>query len=154
MPLGLRCAPPLTISGSLAGRRAARSVERIAVHPTGLHDLGRLVAAVEQVYIRVVKVNAWVLPELLQIRQHGVGGDIALVHVGGHGLHGDLLQRLRDIRVNLTGRERDGVDVLDGHRDGRVSLIGQAAGQHLIEHHTGGIDIAAGVDIAAPRLLR
>ena len=44
--------------------------------------------------------------------------------------------------------------MLDGHGHGAVALEGQAAGEHLIQHHTGGVDVGAGVDTVAPRLLR
>ena len=44
--------------------------------------------------------------------------------------------------------------MLDGHRHRGVPLKGQAAGEHLVENHAGGVQIAAGVDVAALGLLR
>ena len=102
----------------------------------------------------VVKVNAGIFAELLQIGQHGVGGGVAVVRIGSHGLHGDGLQRLGDGGVDLPGGERDGVDVLNGHRHRGIPLEGQAAGDHLIQHHTGGVQVRPGIDVAAPGLLR
>ena len=102
----------------------------------------------------VVKVDVGIFAELLQIGQHVVRRQIAVVRVGGHGLHGDGLQGLGDGRVDLPGGQRDGVDVLNGHRHGGVPLEGQAAGNHLIEHHAGGVQVGPGVDVAAPGLLR
>lgn len=63
-------------------------------------------------------------------------------------------QSLWDLWVDLPWGERNGVDVLDRHRHRGLPLIGQAASDHLIEYHTGGVDIAAGVDMAAAGLLR
>ena len=122
----------------------------------GLDDLGGFISGVpcEQVGGGIFKIDVGVFAELLQIGQHGVGGEIALLHIGGHGLHGDGLQGLGNVGIQLPGGQRDGVDVLDGHGDRRVPLVGQAAGQHLIEHYAGGVDVAAGVDAAASGLLR
>ena len=44
--------------------------------------------------------------------------------------------------------------MLDGHGYGAVPLKGQAAGEHLIQHHAGGIDVGPGVHPVAPGLLR
>ena len=44
--------------------------------------------------------------------------------------------------------------MLDGHGYGGIPLKGQLPGQHLIQHHAGGVDIGAGVDPVAPGLLR
>lgn len=44
--------------------------------------------------------------------------------------------------------------MLDRHGYRGISLIGQAAGNHLIKHHTCGIEIAAGVDMTAASLFR
>ena len=43
--------------------------------------------------------------------------------------------------------------MLDGHRHGAVTLKGQAAREHLIEHDAGRVDIGPGVDMLAPGLL-
>ena len=102
----------------------------------------------------IVKVDVGVLAELLQVGQHLPGIGIAVVRVGGHGFHGDLLQSLGDGGVDLPRREGDGIDVLDGHGHGGVPLKGQPPGDHLIQHHAGGVQIAAGIDVATPGLLR
>ena len=43
--------------------------------------------------------------------------------------------------------------MLDGHGHGGVTFKGKPARQHLVQHHAGGIDVGAGVDTVAPRLL-
>ena len=101
----------------------------------------------------VVKVDAGVLTELFQVGQHRVCGGISVVRVGSHGLHGDGLQRLWDGRVQLTGGEWDGIDVLDGYGDRSVPLKGQAASYHLIEHHPRRVQVGAGVNMAPSGLL-
>ena len=148
---GVRCGRHI---GVLRGAGAVGRLGADGVGGVGAQDLGGLIPLGDQQIRRgVVKVDAGVFAELLQIRQHGVGGDIPLVHVGGHGLHGDGLQGLGDLGVDLPGREGDGVDMLDGHRHRGVPLVGQATGDHLVEHHAGRVDVAAGVDVAAPGLL-
>ena len=42
--------------------------------------------------------------------------------------------------------------MLDGYGNSGIPLKGQPAGQHLIEHHTRGIDVAAGISTVAPCL--
>ena len=101
-----------------------------------------------------VQVDAGVLPEGLQVRNHIIGRGISPVDVRGHGLHADQLQLLGDVGVDLPGRQGDGTEVLDRHRDSRVSLERQPAGQHFVQHHAGGVDVAPGVDPVAPGLLR
>ena len=44
--------------------------------------------------------------------------------------------------------------MLDSHGDGAVPLKGQTAGEHLIEHHAGGVNVAAGIGAVPSRLLR
>ena len=44
--------------------------------------------------------------------------------------------------------------MLNGHRYGAVTLKGQTAGQHFIEHHTGRINVRACVDTVAAGLFR
>ncbi len=95
-----------------------------------------------------------ILAKLLQVLQHGLGGGIALVQIGGHGLQGDSLQGRRDVRVEIPGRNGNGTDVLNGHVDRIVPLIGKPAGEHLIEDHAGGVDVGAAVHMAALGLLR
>ena len=44
--------------------------------------------------------------------------------------------------------------MLDGHGYGGLPLEGKTAGKHLIEHHAGGVDIAAGIGAVTSGLLR
>ena len=107
-----------------------------------------------QILHGILKAEGGVLAETLQIRQHFVGGGVAAVAVSGHGLHADLLQCLRDVGIDLPGAEGHGGEVLDGNRHRIVSVEGQAAGEHLVEHHAGGVDIAAVVGVVPLGLLR
>ena len=77
-----------------------------------------------------------------------------MLQIRGHGLHADQFQLLRDVGIDLPRRQRNGAEVLDGHGHGGLPLKGQPPREHLIEYHTGGIDVAAGVRPVAPRLLR
>ena len=107
-----------------------------------------------QIGTDIAKVHGVILAELLQILQHGIRRGVALLQIGAHGLHADQLQRLRDIGIDLTGGQWDGAQVLDGHGHGGLPLEGQTSGKHLIEHHAGGVDIAAGVGAVTSGLLR
>ena len=101
-----------------------------------------------------VQIHAGVLPKGLQICDHRVCGGVALLQIRCHGLHADQLQLLGDVRIHLPGSQGHGAQVLDGHGYGAVPLKGQAAGEHLIQHHAGGIDVAAGVGAVPAGLLR
>jgi hypothetical protein len=57
----------------------------------------------------------------------------------------DLVQLRRDARPP-GGRRRDvGIDMLVGHRHGAVADIGRRAGEQFEEHHSGGVDVRAGI---------
>ena len=150
---GLRCGTGIGLL-----RRGPAGMGRLGTHGVrrvGAQNLSGFVAVGDkQIGGRIVEIDAGILAELLQIHQHGVCRYIALVDIRGHSFHGDGLQSLWDLWVDLPWGERNGVDVLDGHRHRGLPLIGQAASDHLIEYHTGGVDIAAGVDMAAAGLLR
>ena len=89
----------------------------------------------------VLQIHRGIPAELLQILQHLVGGAVALVCIGVHSLHADQLQSLGNVLVDVPGSQRHGAQVLDGHGHGAVALKGQPPGEHLIEHHTGGVNI-------------
>ena len=44
--------------------------------------------------------------------------------------------------------------MLNGNRNRRIPFIGKPSCQHFIQHHTSGINIASGVDMASSCLLR
>ena len=102
----------------------------------------------------IVQIHSGILAEFFQIHQHGVGTLIALIAVCIHGLHADQLQCRGDIGVDLPGAERYAAEVLDRHGNRAVPFKGQPAGQHLVEYHTGAVDIAAGIQTFALSLLR
>lgn len=62
--------------------------------------------------------QARILAEFLHIAQHLRRGGIALVGIGGHGVHRDLLEAARDTGDERAGQRRAAVDVLDGDGDG------------------------------------
>ena len=97
--------------------------------------------------------GAWVLAEFVQVPEHLRGALVALVQIGGHGVHGDLLQTLGDLGIQDPGRDGLGVDVLDGHRDGRLAVVGRVAGEHLIHDHAQRVEVGAEVDPVALGLL-
>ena len=101
-----------------------------------------------------IQVHPGVFPEGLQIGDHGVRRRVAAVQIRRHGLQADQLQLLLDVRIDLPGRQGDGAQVLDGNGHGAVPLKGQAAGEHLIEHHACGVDVAPCVDAVSPGLFR
>ena len=101
-----------------------------------------------------VQVGVRILAEGLQIQNHFIRGAIPAVDIRGHGLHADQLQLLRNLRIDLPRSQGNGTQVLDGHGHGGVPLKGQPSRQHLIQHHAGGVDVAAGIGPVAPGLLR
>ena len=101
-----------------------------------------------------IQIHPGVFPEGLQIGDHGIRRRVAAVQIRRHGLQADQLQLLRDVRIDLPGRQGDGAQVLDGNGHGAVPLKGQAAGEHLIEHHACGVDVAPCVDAVSPGLFR
>ena len=126
---------------------------RMAGH--GADGPGRLVILL-RAQVRKVEfhLHLRILPEGLQIRDHGVRRLIAVLQIRGHGLHADQFQLLGNIGIDLPRSQRNGAEVLDGHRNGGLSFKGQPPGEHLVKHHAGGINIAAGVRPVAPCLLR
>ena len=95
-----------------------------------------------------------VLPEFLQIVEHRRGRFIALVQIRAHGVHRNLLQAPGDGRVDGGRHRRGGVDMLDGHGDGGLAVIGRAARQHFVHDDAQGVDIRPVIDPAALGLLR
>ncbi len=80
-------------------------------------------------------------------------GRVSGLRLLGHRMHDDRLEIARHPGLDLA-RERGGlrhVLVGDGHR--RVRGERRTARDHLVEHHTEGIDIAAAVHAEALRLL-
>ena len=70
--------------------------------------LVRLIGGGPQVLQREIHADAGILPEVLQVRDHGIRRGVALVDVLGHGLHADELQGLRDVGIDLPGGQGDG----------------------------------------------
>ena len=65
----------------------------------------------------------------------------------------DRLQRRRDPRLELARRHRRLVDLLDRDRDRRLAVERDLAGQQLVEHDPGRVQVGAAVDRVALGLL-
>ena len=105
-----------------------------------------------QVQTDIVHIHIGILAEFLQILQHLVGRCVALGDVGTHRLHTDQFQRLGNIFIDITRCQRHSTQVLDRHRNCTVTFKRQTSRQHLIQHHTGGIDVGSGIHTVAARL--
>ena len=101
----------------------------------------------------IIKIDTWILAELIQVTQHGLCAWIALFHIRCHRLHGDQLQRFRNIGVDFPGRKRHGTDVLNRNGNGAVTFKRKPIRQHFVEHHTSGINIRARICMTAFGLL-
>ena len=95
-----------------------------------------------------------ILSEFLHVGQHLRRSSVALLDIGIHGPHGDILQAQGDPRQHLAGAPRTAIDVLDGHGDRRLAVVGRAAREHLVHDHTQGIDVRAVIHPRTLGLLR
>ena len=102
----------------------------------------------------VSKENIGILPEFLQVIEHGRGRGIALIRVNGHGPHNNLLQTAGNIGVQRTGHGRAAIDVLQSHRHRRLPVIRGTTANHLIHHNAQGINIRPVIHPATLGLLR
>ena len=71
-----------------------------------------------------------------------------------HGLFADKFQRLGNVRVDFSGVQRCAGQVLNGYGHRAVPLKGQTPGQHLVKHHAGAVNIAAGIGAVTAGLFR
>ncbi len=65
-----------------------------------------------------------------------------------HGFEDDLLNRGGNLAVELAWRNGRGLDVFEGDGDGRFGHEGDTPGEHLVEDHAQGVDVAAVVAVA------
>ena len=82
----------------------------VSFPPVRINDLSRLVSNAwcrKEVGRRILKIDAGIFAEFLQIREHGIGAGIAIFHIGCHSLHRDALEGLGDIGIQLSGRQRN-----------------------------------------------
>ncbi len=89
----------------------------------------------------------------LDVGPHGSGALVAVLDALGEGLHHDRVDLGVELVVEVGRRRRLLADVLVGHGDRAVADEGRPAGEQLIEHAAGGVDVRAGVDGLAARLL-
>ena len=101
----------------------------------------------------MIEDNGGIFPELLHILEHFRGGNVPVPDVQRHGLHDDLLHSLGNVGVQGRRQRCAAVDVLNGHRHRRLSVVGGPTGHHLIHHHAQGVKVGAVVRVPALGLL-
>ena len=90
---------------------------------------------------------------LERLGERGCAG-VALLRLAGQRLQEHGLDDRRQARVHLARRGQGRLHVLEGDFHGGIGLVGHPAGEHLVEHHSEGVDVGAGIDGPAQRLLR
>ena len=86
-----------------------------------------------------------IFPQGFQILDHGRGGSIAVCNIGTHGVQRDLLETKGNRRIELSGRRRGGIDVLDGNGHGRLPIVGRSAGHQFVHNHAQRIQVGTGI---------
>ena len=89
----------------------------------------------------------------LDVGAHVDGGLVPVAGALGQRPHHQRVARERDVWIDPRGRRRGLADVLVRHGDRRVADERRPSAEQLIEHATDGVQVAAGVDQLAPRLL-
>ena len=69
-------------------------------------------------------------------------------------MEGDLLESQRNGRIQLTRRNRRGIDMLNGNCHGRFAVVGGLSGEHFIHHNAQRVEVGPGVHLGALCLLR
>ena len=118
-------------------------------HLTGIHiSCGTAGSCIEPEY------HLRILPQCLQILDHCRGGRIPCGQIRAHGMEGDLLESQRNGRIQLTRRNRRGIDMLNGNCHGRFAVVGGLSGEHFIHHNAQRVEVGPGVHLGALCLLR
>ena len=91
--------------------------------------------------------------DALEVLDELLGGLIAVLRVLGQGAQDDLVELRRYLRPQARGRLRQLVHVLHGDLDRRVAGERHLAGQHLVEHDAGRVEVGGGRHRRAARLL-
>ncbi len=107
----------------------------------------------DQLLTDILHIHRGVAAEFFQVLNHGIRRSVPLVRVAVHRLHADQLQRLGDGGVDVPRNQRHGAQMLYRHGDGTVALKGQPPREHFVQHHAGGVDVRAGINAVASRLL-
>jgi hypothetical protein len=89
----------------------------------------------------------------LDVGAHLTGGLVAVGAVLGQRLEHDGVDRGGQLGVEAGRRDRLLADVLVGDRDGGVADERWPAREQLVEQAPGGVEVAAGIDLLATRLL-
>ncbi|MPM24081.1 hypothetical protein SDC9_70562 [bioreactor metagenome] len=88
------------------------------------------------------KVTCWFLQRAAQVRAHFVCALIAAVEVLIQRAHHNVVERGRNLRVEVGGGLRYVADVLERYGNGVVTLKRNVPGQHFVEHDARGIQVA------------
>ena len=89
----------------------------------------------------------------LQVGPQGRRRVVAVVGVGGERLHDDLVQPRRHRAQHGPRPLRRAVEAGGGDGEVVVAREGRAPAEHLVQHRAHGVDVGAGVDLAARDLL-
>ena len=90
----------------------------------------------------------------VQCFQHRPCRRVAVLRELGHGLFGDLHQRIGHLRCQLMQRAGLVRDLLDGNLHHVVSVKGQMTREHLVHHDANRVDVAGAVGLIPFCLLR
>ena len=104
--------------------------------------------------ILIFKQYGGVLHIGVQRLQHGPCRGVAVLRELGHGLFGDLHQRVGHLRCQLMQRAGLVRDLLDGNLHHVICIKGQMTGEHLVHHDTYRVDVAGTVGLVPLGLLR
>ena len=128
---------------------------RLRLDSIGLFTTGRLFQLQHRIQCRciVVKQDGGILPELVHIRQHLGSTGIAVFHLMSHCLHDDLLQTAGNIGIQNGRHNGTAIDMLNGNRNRRITVIGRSSCHHFVHDRTQRIDIRTAVYPAALCLL-
>ena len=104
--------------------------------------------------IALYKVAVRITDRLLEIRGQLMHILIPSVRTLLTTFENDLIDAVRDVRIELSGRRHRFLDMADCDRHGRLPVKGHFACEHLIQCHAEGIHVTLLVAESAPRLFR
>ena len=104
-------------------------------------------------FVFIGKNDRGIFLKFVDVVQHLRCRLIALIRILLHGAHHNVLQAFGDVGIDRARQGRLALNLFDGHRNQRVRLKGQLAGEHLKHHDAQRIDVAAGIGEGAAGLL-
>ena len=152
LPLGLslpllRC--PLCSCGGSCGSSCHSPCRCTTYHLSRIH-IGRCAAGT-----RIKPENHLrVLPQGLQILNHGCCRGIPGREIRAHGMQRNLLKAQRNAGIQLPRRNRRCINMLDGNGNRGFAVIGRLPGKHFVHHNTQRVKIGPCVHLCSLGLLR